>query len=129
LSTNRMVQTNGYGNVSIAPLPERFAVSTAGVDSLIEPMADSYGRSINYLRISLTDACNLRCVYCMPEEMQFRPRQELMSDEEIITLVRVAASLGVHKIRLTGGEPTIRPGVVDLIREMANTCRASPTWP
>jgi cyclic pyranopterin phosphate synthase len=121
LSTNRTVQTNGYGNVSIAPLPEGFAVRTPDLESSSESMADSYGRSINYLRISLTDACNLRCVYCMPEQMQFRPRQELMTDEEIITLVRVAASLGVYKIRLTGGEPTIRPGVVDLIREMANT--------
>ena len=86
-----------------------------------ETMADSFGRRINYLRISLTDVCNLRCVYCMPEEMQFRPRQELMTDEEIINLVRVGASLGVNKIRLTGGEPTIRPGVVDLISEIAAT--------
>ncbi len=87
----------------------------------IEPMHDSYGRRINYLRISLTDACNLRCVYCMPEHMKFRPRHELMSDEEILFLVRVGASLGVNKIRLTGGEPSIRPGVVELVREIART--------
>ncbi|MCB9139624.1 MAG: GTP 3',8-cyclase MoaA [Caldilineaceae bacterium] len=83
------------------------------------PMHDSYGRRINYLRISLTDVCNLRCVYCMPENMQFRPRRELMTDDEIMTLVKVGASLGVTKIRLTGGEPTIRPRVVELIRRMA----------
>ena len=84
-------------------------------------MQDSYGRRINYLRISLTDACNLRCVYCMPEDMTFRTRHELMSDEELLQLVRVGASLGVNKIRLTGGEPTIRPNVVELVREIART--------
>src|SRR5688500_4617320 len=82
-------------------------------------MHDSYGRRINYMRISLTDACNLRCVYCMPEDMTFRPRQELMTDEELLFLVRVGASLGVNKIRLTGGEPTIRPHLVELVREIA----------
>jgi GTP 3',8-cyclase len=99
-----------HGRVSLAPVPEAYA---------IEPVVDSYGRRINYLRISLTDACNLRCVYCMPEEMHFRPRHELMTDEEMLFLVRVAASLGVHKIRLTGGEPTIRPNVVEIVREIA----------
>jgi GTP 3',8-cyclase len=97
------------GNVTVASAP--------GYN--IEPMHDSYGRRINYMRISLTDACNLRCVYCMPEDMKFRPRHELMSDEELLYLVRVGASLGVNKIRLTGGEPTIRPKVVDLVREIA----------
>ncbi|MBI3960672.1 MAG: radical SAM protein, partial [Chloroflexi bacterium] len=82
-------------------------------------MHDSYGRRIHYLRISLTDACNLRCVYCMPEQMSFRPRHELMSDEEILYLVTAGASLGVEKIRLTGGEPSIRPGVVELVRGIA----------
>lgn len=101
-----------YGKVRMDPIPVGFP---------IEPMHDSYGRRINYLRISLTDACNLRCVYCMPEHMVFRPRHELMSDEELLTLVRVGASLGVNKIRLTGGEPTIRPNVVELVREMAAT--------
>ena len=94
---------------------------------MTEPAHDSFGRRIRYLRISLTDACNLRCVYCMPEHMQFRPRHELMSDEEIMFLVKVGASLGVDKIRLTGGEPTIRPGVVELVREMA-AIPASAMW-
>ena len=101
---------NELGSVTISPLPGAYA---------IEPMSDSYGRRVNYLRISLTDACNLRCVYCMPEDMTFRPRHELMTDEEILYLVRVGASLGVNKIRLTGGEPSIRPHVVELVREMA----------
>jgi cyclic pyranopterin phosphate synthase len=79
-------------------------------------MYDSYGRHLHYLRVSLTDACNLRCVYCMPEDVAFRPPSSLLQDDEVVTLVRVAASLGVNKIRLTGGEPTVRRGVVELVR-------------
>ncbi len=101
---------NKHGVVTGSPAPDGFPV---------ESMHDKYGRRINYLRISLTDACNLRCVYCMPENMQFRPRHELMSEEEMLTLVRVGASLGVNKIRLTGGEPTIHPGIVELVRAIA----------
>jgi len=81
-------------------------------------MYDQYGRHIHYLRISLTDACNLRCVYCMPEHITFRPRSELLQDDEILTLVRIFARLGVDKIRLTGGEPTIRPRLVELVRQI-----------
>ena len=79
-------------------------------------MHDAYGRHLHYLRVSLTDACNLRCVYCMPEDIVFRPPATLLQDAEILTLIRVAASLGVDKIRLTGGEPTVRRGVVELVR-------------
>ena len=100
----------GFGQINIAPAPAHYP---------IEQIHDSYGRRIHYMRISLTDACNLRCVYCMPEQMNFRPRHELMSDEELLFLVKVAASLGMEKIRLTGGEPSIRPGVVELVRGIA----------
>lgn len=82
---------------------------------------DRFGRNINYLRISLTDKCNLRCVYCMPEEMTFRPRAELLQDEEIYRLVHLFARLGFHKIRLTGGEPTVRANVVDIVGHIART--------
>ncbi|MCK6578318.1 MAG: GTP 3',8-cyclase MoaA [Anaerolineae bacterium] len=82
---------------------------------------DRFGRIINYLRISLTDKCNLRCVYCMPEDMIFRPSSELMQDGELIALVRVFAGLGFHKYRLTGGEPTVRQNVVEIIRAMSST--------
>ncbi|HEX4836215.1 MAG TPA: GTP 3',8-cyclase MoaA [bacterium] len=82
-------------------------------------MKDQYGREIRDLRISLTDRCNLRCVYCMPEEMVFKPRDELLTDDEIMLVVRVAADLGVRKVRLTGGEPTVRPNLVDLVRRIA----------
>lgn len=82
---------------------------------------DRFGRKIHYLRISLTDHCNLRCVYCMPEEMTFRPNAELMQDDELLQLVHLFANLGFDKIRLTGGEPTVRAHVVDLVREIAAT--------
>jgi cyclic pyranopterin phosphate synthase len=82
---------------------------------------DRFGRQIHYLRISLTDHCNLRCVYCMPEDMTFRPNAELMQDGELLMLVELFASLGFDKYRLTGGEPTVRLHVVDLVREIAQT--------
>ncbi len=82
---------------------------------------DRYGRRLHYLRISLTDHCNLRCVYCMPEDMTFRPNHELMQDDEVLFFVRLFADLGFDKIRLTGGEPTVRAGVVDLVRGIAAT--------
>jgi len=80
---------------------------------------DRFGRSIHYLRISLTDHCNLRCVYCMPEDMVFRPNAELLQDDEILLLVRLFAQLGFDKLRLTGGEPTVRAHIVELVREIA----------
>lgn len=82
---------------------------------------DRFGRSIHYLRISLTDHCNLRCVYCMPEDQVFLPRAEMMQDDEVRALVGVCAELGFDKIRLTGGEPTVRAHVVDLVRDIAHT--------
>lgn len=82
---------------------------------------DRFGRNINYLRISLTDKCNLRCVYCMPEDITFRPRSELLQDDEILRLVRLFAELGFHKFRLTGGEPTVRANVVDIVRGISQT--------
>lgn len=81
---------------------------------------DAYGRPITYLRISLTDRCNLRCVYCMPAHgMKFAPRDELLTDEELLRVVRAAVKIGFSRLRLTGGEPTVRPNLVDLVREMA----------
>jgi cyclic pyranopterin phosphate synthase len=81
---------------------------------------DKHGREINYLRISVTDMCNLRCVYCMPEDMAFRPREDLLTDEEILRLAGIFAGLGFRKFRLTGGEPTIREGIVELVKGLAD---------
>ena len=84
-------------------------------------MKDSHGRVIDYLRISLTDRCNFRCIYCMPEEgVQQLPHEEILRIEEIVQAVRVAAGMGIRSIRLTGGEPLVRLGVVDLVRDIAN---------
>lgn len=82
---------------------------------------DRFGRNIHYLRISLTDHCNLRCVYCMPEDMTFRPNAEMMQDDEVVKLVNLCARLGFDKIRLTGGEPTVRANLVDLVDAIAHT--------
>jgi cyclic pyranopterin phosphate synthase len=79
---------------------------------------DAFGRHIHYLRVSLTDKCNLRCVYCMPEQMVFRPSDELLTDDEMMVVLRAASMLGFDKFRLTGGEPTVRPSVVDIVREI-----------
>lgn len=82
-------------------------------------MRDQYGRPLTDLRVSLTDRCNLRCVYCMPEEgIDFRQPADLLQDDELLLLVNIAAELGVTKLRLTGGEPTVRPRIVDLVRRI-----------
>jgi cyclic pyranopterin phosphate synthase len=80
------------------------------------PHLDAYNRPISYLRISVTDRCNLRCVYCMPPQgVVKRAHDEILRYEEIETVVRAAAELGITKVRLTGGEPLVRPGIVDLV--------------
>ena len=83
-------------------------------------MIDKLGRDITYLRISLTDKCNLRCRYCMPEEgVCKRSHYEMMNEDEVVTAVEVAASLGIHKIRLTGGEPLVKKNIVSICRRVA----------
>jgi GTP 3',8-cyclase len=82
---------------------------------------DRFGRRIHYLRISLTDHCNLRCLYCVPRAATFRSNSEMMQDDELLRLTRLFADLGFDKIRLTGGEPTLRAHIVDLVRAIAGT--------
>jgi cyclic pyranopterin phosphate synthase len=83
-------------------------------------LSDSFQRPINYLRISVTDRCNLRCVYCMPEEgVPMLAHFDILSYEEIFTIVKAASELGVNKVRLTGGEPLVRAGLADLVRLLA----------
>src|SRR2546425_70238 len=82
-------------------------------------LIDSFGRVHNNLRISVTDRCNLRCTYCMPEDVVFMDRAELLTFEEITHFVRVAAPLGIDKVRLTGGEPLMRRDMPSLVRMIA----------
>lgn len=81
---------------------------------------DAHGRGINYLRLSVTDRCNLRCLYCAPqvEGMEFIPHEQILSYEEFLRLVRLAVSFGVKKLRLTGGEPFVRLGFMDFLRAL-----------
>jgi GTP 3',8-cyclase len=82
-------------------------------------LVDTFGRRHNNLRISVTDRCNLRCTYCMPEDVTFLDRSALLTFEEITRFVRLAASLGIDKVRLTGGEPLMRRGLSQLVRMLA----------
>lgn len=84
-------------------------------------MKDSYGREIDYLRIALTDRCNLRCVYCMPlAGLTFIPNKELLSPAELERVARAATAVGIRKIRLTGGEPTLRHDLVEIVERLAH---------
>ena len=83
-------------------------------------LSDSYQRPIDYLRVSVTDRCNMRCVYCVPPEgICCLPRKDILSYEEIHTVVEMAAGMGITKVRLSGGEPLVRLGVVDLVRMLS----------
>ena len=83
-------------------------------------MIDTYGRQISYLRLSVTELCNLRCRYCMPEDGVCKKRhEEMLTQEEMVTAVRAAAALGITKLRITGGEPLVKANIVELCREAA----------
>ena len=83
-------------------------------------LTDTFGRRHDSLRISVTDRCNVRCFYCMPEDgVKFMPRREILSFEEIERFVRVAVSLGVTKLRLTGGEPLVRKDLPELVGKLS----------
>jgi cyclic pyranopterin phosphate synthase len=114
MSTGPLVQ---IGGLSTGP-----AVAAARPVPESGPMHDGFGRRIEYLRISVTDKCNLRCVYCMPEEgLPWLKREEILSFEEIVEIVRVMAAMGLKRIRLTGGEPLVRrdlPRLVEALRRI-----------
>lgn len=81
-------------------------------------LIDRFGRTVDYLRISITDRCDYRCVYCMAEDMTFLPREQVLTLEEIYTVAKAFAELGVKKIRVTGGEPLVRKGVLELLENI-----------
>ncbi|KMY98917.1 molybdenum cofactor biosynthesis protein 1 isoform X2 [Drosophila simulans] len=113
----RLKATTGYLNLataSVQPLePEK------QVQRKNSPLTDSFGRHHTYLRISLTERCNLRCDYCMPAEgVPLQPKNKLLTTEEILRLARIFVEQGVRKIRLTGGEPTVRRDIVEIVAQM-----------
>ena len=83
------------------------------------PMVDAFGRAIRYVRVSVTDRCDLRCLYCMPERMQFLPRAEVLTIEELDRLCSIFVGLGARKLRLTGGEPLMRKGFMTLVEGLS----------
>ena len=100
-----------------APVIDRPAAATA-------PLIDPFGRAISYLRVSVTDRCDFRCVYCMPEAMTFLPKAEVLSLEEIDRLASAFIRRGTRKLRLTGGEPLVRRGIIDLVKSLGRHLRS-----
>jgi cyclic pyranopterin phosphate synthase len=88
------------------------------------PLIDPFGRTIDYVRVSVTDRCNLRCTYCMSREMTFLPRRDLLTLEELDRLCTALVRRGVRHLRLTGGEPLMRKGLMDLVRSLSRHLRA-----
>ncbi|GLQ55142.1 GTP 3',8-cyclase MoaA [Devosia nitrariae] len=99
-------------------LSPRPALPSAG-----RPLADRYGRHVTYLRISVTDRCDFRCVYCMAENMTFLPKREVLSFEEIETIAEAFIARGVTKLRLTGGEPLVRRDIMELVASLGRQLR------
>ena len=91
------------------------ALDTHPIPSLVDP----FGRTVDYVRVSVTDRCNLRCIYCMSEQMQFLPKAELLTLEELDRLCSAFVRRGVRHLRLTGGEPLVRRGILDLVRALS----------
>ena len=113
-----MTDTDSSRNVTRRTLRDLSAGhDTKGGPPMEGPLVDSYGRRIRNLRISVTDRCNFRCVYCMPAEgLAWLPRADILRYEEIARLTRIAASIGIDQVRLTGGEPLVRRDLPDLVR-------------
>ena len=89
-----------------------------------EPMVDLFGRRISYVRVSVTDRCDLRCVYCMPERMVFLPKPEVLTLEELDRLCAILVQLGARKLRLTGGEPLVRKGFLSFVQGLSRYLRS-----
>src|ERR1700733_13581782 len=96
---------------------DRFSTAAAA------PLVDRFGRSITYLRVSVTDRCDFRCVYCMAEDMTFLPKKDVLSLEELDRLCSAFVSLGARKLRVTGGEPLVRRGIMGLFRSLSRHLR------
>src|SRR5579884_2510 len=100
-----------------APAPDAAAPAARA------PLTDSFGRDITYLRVSVTDRCDFRCVYCMAENMSFLPKADILSLEELDRLCTAFIGRGVRKLRLTGGEPLVRCGIMTLVSSLSRHLR------
>ena len=98
----------------MTPFDIPFSALPASPASASHRLADGFGRTIDYLRVSVTDRCDLRCVYCMPEHMRFLPKPEVLTIAELDRLCTAFIGLGTAKLRLTGGEPLVRKGFMEL---------------
>ncbi|MBV9221452.1 MAG: radical SAM protein, partial [Methylobacteriaceae bacterium] len=99
-------------------LPSSAAFSRTG------PLVDPFGRAITYVRVSVTDRCDFRCVYCMSEDMTFLPKRDVLTLEEIDRLCSAFIEVGTRKIRITGGEPLVRRGIITLLRSLSRHLEA-----
>ena len=116
LSESDVPALTGSETAPVGDVPQDFGLSYDTAHSDAHVLSDGFGRRHTYLRISLTERCNLRCRYCMPEEgIELSPREDILTFEEIVRLARLFVSQGVTKIRLTGGEPLLRKDVEDLV--------------
>lgn len=104
---------------SYVPSPDRARPVAFDADAVGTPLMDPYGRHINYIRVSVTDRCDFRCVYCMADEMQFLPKRDLLSLEEMERLCSAFVARGTKKIRLTGGEPLVRRDLMRLVNNLS----------
>src|SRR5689334_21300565 len=95
-----------------------------GAGAARQPLIDPFGRAISYLRVSVTDRCDFRCVYCMAENMSFLPKAEILSLEELDRLCSAFITRGVRKLRLTGGEPLVRRGIMTLVDALSRHLRS-----
>ncbi len=102
-------------NTAVSPAEEIHVPAASSSENML---IDNFGRRINYVRLSVTDRCNLRCAYCMPENMRFSPTNQLLTFAEMERLMRLLASMGVTKVRITGGEPFVRPGLMDFLHRL-----------
>ncbi len=109
------------GIIPTSQTPEDFSLSYSPAKSQASILSDGFGRIHNYLRISLIEQCNLRCTYCMPEDgLDWTPAEKLLTDHEIIRLARLFVGQGVTKVRLTGGEPLLRPGIEKIAEKLGS---------
>ena len=100
------------------PMPA-YEMDRQQASPLISPLIDPFGRKITYLRVSVTDRCDLRCVYCMSEDMRFLPKRDVLTLEELDRLISAFVNRGVRKLRITGGEPLVRRDIMDLFSSLS----------